>query len=102
LRSFESPETEIEEAIAEAWQELLGVEKVGRNDGFFELGGHSLSAVQLVARLQERLPVDLPPDVLFDRPTVAALAELVEAQLLDRLEGITENEAEEWMAGATR
>jgi len=102
LRSFESPETEIEEAIAQVWQELLGVERVGRNDGFFELGGHSLSGVQLVARLQERLPVELPADVLFDRPTVASLAELVEAQLLDRLEEISETEAEQWMAGAAR
>jgi amino acid adenylation domain-containing protein len=99
-RSFESPETEIEEVIAEVWQELLGIERVGRNDGFFDLGGHSLSAVQLIARLQERLPVDLPADVLFDRPTVAALAELVEAQLLDRLEEISDTEAEQWTAGA--
>jgi phthiocerol/phenolphthiocerol synthesis type-I polyketide synthase E len=98
LRAFEAPETEIEEAIAEAWQELLGVGQVGRNDDFFELGGHSLSAVQLVARLQERLPVELAPDVLFDRPTVAALAELVEQQLLDRLEEISDTEAEQWMA----
>ncbi|WP_258395359.1 phosphopantetheine-binding protein, partial [Lonsdalea populi] len=41
-------------ALAEIWQELLGLARVGRHDHFFELGGHSLMAVSLIERLRNR------------------------------------------------
>ncbi|XSC42864.1 phosphopantetheine-binding protein [Bradyrhizobium sp. RDT10] len=50
--AYEAPQGEIETALATIWAELLGVERVGRNDHFFELGGHSLLAVQLIERLR--------------------------------------------------
>ena len=59
-RAYEAPQGEIEEAIAAIWQELLGLERVGRHDHFFELGGHSLLAVQMVSRLRQTLSVDVP------------------------------------------
>src|SRR5262249_8973883 len=46
-REYEEPVGEMERAVARIWEELLGVERVGRNDNFFELGGHSLLAVQV-------------------------------------------------------
>ena len=51
-RQYEAPQGEIEEILAGIWQELLHVERVGRNDNFFELGGHSLLIVQMLERLR--------------------------------------------------
>jgi amino acid adenylation domain-containing protein len=76
-REYEAPQGEIEETLAELWQSLLRVERVGRNDDFFELGGHSLLAVQLVSRLRATLNVELPLRALFAAPTLAALSEVV-------------------------
>ena len=50
-RSYEAPQGEVEEALAEMWCDLLKVERVGRQDNFFELGGHSLMAVQVISRV---------------------------------------------------
>lgn len=97
-----APRTPTERLLADAWAEVLGVPRVGVHDNFIELGGHSLMAAQLVNRLGQRLGVDIPLAELFARPTVAALAELVdcrraeqleaERQWLDTLEAMTEDE----------
>ena len=72
-QGYVAPLGESEIAIAAAWAEVLGVERVGRHDNFFELGGHSLLAVTLIERLRQRgLHTDVR--VLFGQPTVAALA----------------------------
>jgi natural product biosynthesis luciferase-like monooxygenase protein len=76
---FEPPVTVVEEAVAGLWNELLGVQRVGRHDNFFEAGGHSLLAMQLVSRVHDRFGVDLPLKNLFERPTVAGLAEAIDA-----------------------
>ena len=46
--AYAAPETEIETALAEIWQEVLGLEKVGRDDHFFHLGGNSIKAMRLI------------------------------------------------------
>ncbi|PPU79103.1 hypothetical protein XsacCFBP4641_20800, partial [Xanthomonas sacchari] len=51
-RAYEAPDGETEQGIAAIWQELLNLERVGRQDHFFELGGHSLLAVRLVTRVR--------------------------------------------------
>jgi amino acid adenylation domain-containing protein len=76
-RAYEAPVGEVEQAIAAIWQELLGLERVGRNDHFFELGGHSLLVMQLVIRIREQLHVDVPLRNLFEQPLLSALAEWV-------------------------
>ncbi|TFW17923.1 non-ribosomal peptide synthetase, partial [Duganella callida] len=76
-RAYEAPIGEMETALAQIWQDLLGIERVGRRDHFFELGGHSLLGVQLAVRIREKYDVDLPIGRLFDQPVVADLAELV-------------------------
>jgi amino acid adenylation domain-containing protein len=71
--------TAVEEILAETWAAILGVEDVGLDENFFELGGHSLMAIQVLARVAERLRVELPLRTLFESPTVGALAEAVES-----------------------
>ena len=56
------------------WRELLGVERVGRDDDFFELGGQSLIAVRLFTRMKKRYSIDLPLSTLFEAPTIAECA----------------------------
>lgn len=75
--TFTGPRDETEKAIAEVWQDMLGVDDIDVDDNFFALGGHSLLVNQLVFRLRERLAVDVPLRALFEAPTVATLADWV-------------------------
>ncbi|MQU76310.1 AMP-binding protein, partial [Sinorhizobium medicae] len=72
--AYEAPQGAVETALAGIWQELLGLERVGRHDNFFELGGHSLLAVQLLSRLPQAVGVELPLATLFARPMLGDLA----------------------------
>jgi acyl-CoA synthetase (AMP-forming)/AMP-acid ligase II/acyl carrier protein len=107
--AYVAPRTPLEEEIAVAWAEVLGVPRVGVEDSFFELGGHSLMAAQLSSRLRERLQVELPLREFYQRPTVAALADAVVrrrvqeepggrmSELLERLETMSDEEAVAWL-----
>jgi NAD(P)-dependent dehydrogenase (short-subunit alcohol dehydrogenase family) len=75
--AYVAPRDETERTVAEIWQGLLGLERVGVDDNFFDLGGHSLLATQLMSRLRDALGVDLPLDALFAAPTVAGMAAAV-------------------------
>jgi acyl carrier protein/NAD(P)-dependent dehydrogenase (short-subunit alcohol dehydrogenase family) len=80
-QDYMAPQTEIEQAIAQIWQELLGLDQVGIHDSFFELGGHSLLAIQAIARLRSTFQVDLPMrSLLFEAPTIAGIAALIASQ----------------------
>ncbi len=71
---YVAPRTPTEELIAGVWATVLGVARVGVHDNFFTLGGHSLLATQVVTRLRHLLAADVPLRLLFDAPTIAALA----------------------------
>jgi amino acid adenylation domain-containing protein len=74
----EPAQTPTERVLAQIWSELLGVGEPGRQAHFFELGGHSLLAMQVVARVGAALQVEAPVRLLFEAPTLAALAERVD------------------------
>ncbi len=76
---YVSPRTPAEETVASLFADLLGVEQVGAHDDFFALGGHSLLASRLAARLREKFAVPLPLRQLFESPTPAGLAGILEA-----------------------
>jgi amino acid adenylation domain-containing protein len=75
----EAPLNDTEKQLIEIWCEVLNMEpeKVGVNANLFELGGHSLLATQLMAKIRERLGVDLPLTALFENTSVAQVAELI-------------------------
>jgi acyl carrier protein len=76
-RIYEPPQGEIEENLANLWQELLGVERVGRNDNFFDLGGHSLLAVRMLSHLFNNLNVEIEISTLFNYPQLSLFAKRV-------------------------
>ena len=78
-RAYVLPATDAERAVAEAWQEMLGVSPIGAEDDFFELGGHSLLATQVASRLRTRLAVEVPLRALLTTPTVRGWAALFAA-----------------------
>ena len=82
-----APRSAVEKELAALWSELLGVAEVGVEDSFFDLGGHSLIAVRLFAQIRRIWSVDLPMSVLFEAPTIAACAALIEAQTGPQEEG---------------
>jgi len=76
--AYVPPRTPTEELLAVIWAEVLGVEQVGVHDNFFDLGGHSLKATRVISRIQATFQVDLPMHSLFEKLTVADMAEQIE------------------------
>ncbi|SEC38297.1 Acyl transferase domain-containing protein [Streptomyces sp. 3213] len=79
---YVAPRDEREEAVAAVLSDLLGIADIGVHDDFFELGGHSLLAIRVVTRLLDVLGVELPLSALMEAPTVAALCEYADDELM--------------------
>jgi amino acid adenylation domain-containing protein len=71
------PSDVVELKLVQVWEEILGVAPISVKDNFFELGGHSLLGVYLMARIEQVMGGKLPLAVLFKRPTIRQLAELL-------------------------
>ena len=109
---YVAPRTEMEELVADIWRETLGITQVGVESNFFDLGGHSLLATRVMNRIRERCGVELPLRVLFELPTVAALAAKLDAarpqetelsrilSILENMENISEEEVSNLLAQA--
>ncbi|HEX5745893.1 MAG TPA: amino acid adenylation domain-containing protein [Archangium sp.] len=79
--SYQPPSTPTEKTLARLWSSLLELEQVSVHDNFFHLGGHSLLATQLLTRVNETFRLQLPLRRIFEAPTLAQQAEVVEATL---------------------
>ncbi len=84
-----TPQTQVEKLLATIWTDLLEVSGIGINDNFFEVGGHSLLAVRLFAQIEKRFGKCLPLATLFQAPTIAQLAAILE-------EGLQKEWTAEW------
>jgi hypothetical protein len=72
------PQNELQEQLAQIWAQTLNLERVGIHDNFFTIGGHSLLATQVMARISDVLHVQTPLRSLFEAPTIAGFAPVVE------------------------
>lgn len=78
---YVAPRNKIEQTLANIWQELLGIQKVGIHDDFFELEGDSLLGTQLISRIREAFELDLPLSSLFEQSTIVDMAKFIETSL---------------------
>ena len=76
-KEYIAPESQLEKELAELWQEILGVDRVGILDNFFELGGHSLKASVLVSRIHKEFNVEIQLKEIFKTPTIKELSMLI-------------------------
>jgi acyl carrier protein len=72
--AYQPPSNPMETAITQIWTELLGLEPIGVHDNFRDLGGDSIMAAHVALQLGERLGIDITPEALLERPTIAELA----------------------------
>lgn len=77
-RDYIAPLGPTERVLAQVWADVLELDRVGRSDDFFVLGGHSLMASRLVAKASGAFDVQLPLRLLFEAPTVAAMAQRID------------------------
>ena len=83
-----APRNEKEKQLAALWRSVLGRDDVGVLDNFFERGGHSLKATQLVARIHQEMNVKIPLRLVFQRPTIAALALAIQSKHIEAFQHI--------------
>ncbi|MGH7998762.1 MAG: SDR family NAD(P)-dependent oxidoreductase, partial [Brasilonema sp.] len=73
--NYVAPRNELEQTIANIWQEVLGIEQIGIHDNFLEIGGDSLLSIQITARAN-KAGLRITNQHLFEYPTIAQLAEV--------------------------
>jgi len=71
---YEAPRDRVEQEIAEAFQVIFGVDRIGIHEDFFELGGDSLKVITLVTRLHRQLDVEVPMEAVFKHSTIKEIA----------------------------
>jgi acyl carrier protein len=97
--AYVAPRNEIEQTLADIWQELLAVVQIGIHDDFFEMGGHSLLATQVMSRVRQTFQLELPLRDFFEAPNIAELAIVIEEGLIAEVEALTEDQAQRLAEG---
>ncbi|MCF2149906.1 amino acid adenylation domain-containing protein [Desmonostoc muscorum LEGE 12446] len=96
------PRNEMEHTIADIWQKILKVEKVGIQDNFFDLGGHSLNVLQVYSKLREIFKPDLAITDLFKYPTITSISRYLSQEEDDSFENQSNELNEQLEAGKAR
>jgi acyl carrier protein len=109
---YVAPRTQTETVLAAIWVDVLKKERVGVNESFMTLGGHSLLAIRVLGKLSRQFGVRLPLRSLFDTPTIAELAQVVDAEVdavrqrelaaaLASMEGLSDDDVQRLMTDKT-
>lgn len=98
VSDFVPPASETEKALALIWREVLGLKEVSVRDNFFDLGGHSLLIMQVISRVRDAFQIELRMRCLFDAPTIAGLARVIEEILLKEINQLSDHEAHRLVA----
>jgi amino acid adenylation domain-containing protein len=93
-QDFAAPLTETERTLAALWCDLLKIDSIGRRDNFFELGAHSLLVMRAVSHMRKIFGIDVQLRNLFECPTVAELAEVI-----DGMRWVADSEAPSFSEG---
>ena len=91
--TYVAPSNELERKVVESFEKFLGFEQVGIHDNFFVLGGDSLTGSVLIKQLSDIFQIELPLRSLYEAPTVAELAVVIEKIFIEELDALTEEEA---------
>jgi acyl carrier protein len=94
-QQYVAPRNELERKLAELWRQTLHIENVGVHDSFFELGGDSVLAAQILALAQKTFGIRINPQDAFKAFTIEKLAEMLEAEMINKIEQMSEEEAAE-------
>lgn len=70
----EASHAKIVEALAQIWADALGLEHVAVNQDFFALGGNSLLATKIIGQIKDLFQIEIPAQILFEKPTISGLA----------------------------
>ena len=84
VTEFVAPRNEIEEKLAEIWQNILELDQVGVHDDFFEIGGHSLLAVRMIYYIERSLSISIPVNIIFEFTTINTLGKYLNLQVEPR------------------
>ncbi len=88
--NYVAPETPINEALVEIYEEVLRRKRIGIFDNFFDIGGHSLLATQVISRINKKFAIELPLREIFFTPNIAELSLTIEEILLEEIENSDE------------
>ncbi|MEV4702014.1 amino acid adenylation domain-containing protein [Actinoplanes sp. NPDC049316] len=82
----------VQQRIGAACAELLGLDRVGARDNFFHIGGNSILAIRLISRIQEEFEIGFAVRTVFEGPTVAELAAVVEERIRAEIAALSDSE----------
>jgi len=88
---YVAAQTEFEEIVQSIWSEVMQIDKIGIYDNFIEIGGDSLTGIRIISRLKEDFELDLPVNLIFQKPTIAQVAKHIEeviTKLMEKAEEI--------------
>ena len=95
---YVAPRNEVENKLAQLWQQTLHIDKVGVHDSFFELGGDSVLAAQVLALAQKSFGIRINPQEAFKAFTIEKLAGILEEQILSKIEQMSEEEVQQLLS----
>jgi surfactin family lipopeptide synthetase A len=75
---YEAARNRTDQALADIWNNILNLEKVGINENFFDIGGHSLKATLLAARIHKEFKKTIPLDIIFKSPTIKQISDYID------------------------